>query len=383
VANKRQLEILKAGVEEWNAWRAKQPPDFAASLQSADLLGAEIQGANLTWADLSRANLVQTNLVQANLRSANLTQADLRGADLRLADLTSANLQRTILAFANLREAKLRSLLSQTDLSGANLAGADLRRANLSGVNLSEADLTGADLRDASLWGVRLDRVILTAADLAGAKLSLCVLSETDLSRAKGLDSVIFEGPCEIGVQTLVASTGKIPASFLRGAGVPEPFITNLDALIGAMAPIQFYSCFISYSSRDEEFAERLHAGLQARQVRCWFAPEDLKIGDRFRQRIDEAIRVHDKLLLILTEHSVSSAWVESEVEGALEKERRQKRTVLFPIRLDDAVLDSDRAWAADLRRTRHIGDFRRWKDHDAYKQAFDRLLRDLQCAAE
>ena len=49
--------------------------------------------------------------------------------------------------------------------------------------------------------------------------------------------------------------------------------------------------------------------------MRCWSAPEDMKIGDKFRQRIDEAIRVYDKLLLVLTENSVKSAWVEKEVE--------------------------------------------------------------------
>jgi hypothetical protein len=43
---------------------------------------------------------------------------------------------------------------------------------------------------------------------------------------------------------------------------------------------------------------------------RAWwisFAPEDLKIGDRFRQRIDDAIRLHDKLLLIVSGHSDGS----------------------------------------------------------------------------
>jgi hypothetical protein len=60
------------------------------------------------------------------------------------------------------------------------------------------------------------------------------------------------------------------------------------------MEPIQFYSCFISYSSKDHDFAERLHADLQARGVRCWFAPVDLKIGDRFQERIEESIRVYD-----------------------------------------------------------------------------------------
>jgi hypothetical protein len=151
-----------------------------------------------------------------------------------------------------------------------------------------------------------------------------------------------------------------------------------MRSLVGK--PIEFYSCFISYSSKDADFAKRLHADLQAQNVRCWFAPEDLKIGDKFRMRIDEAIRIHDKLLLVLSENSVKSAWVEKEVETAFEKERRQdNKPVLFPIRLDDAVMQTDQAWAGDIRRTRHIGDFTRWKDHDAYQQAFQRLLRDLK----
>jgi hypothetical protein len=34
---------------------------------------------------------------------------------------------------------------------------------------------------------------------------------------------------------------------------------------------------------------------------------------------------------------------------------------------------------AADIRRTRHIGDFRKWKDHDSFQKSLDRLLRDLK----
>jgi hypothetical protein len=60
-----------------------------------------------------------------------------------------------------------------------------------------------------------------------------------------------------------------------------------MGSLIGKA--FEFYSCFISYSTKDHDFAERIYADLQSKGVRCWFAPEDLKIGDRFRQRIDES----------------------------------------------------------------------------------------------
>jgi TIR domain len=150
-----------------------------------------------------------------------------------------------------------------------------------------------------------------------------------------------------------------------------------MPSLVGKA--IKFYSVFISYSTKDQDFAERLHADLQSKGVRCWFAPHDLKIGDRFRDRIDESIRLYDKLLLILSDHSVESRWVETEVETAFEREHRQPdKTVLFPIRIDDAITQSNRAWAGDIRRTRHIGDFSGWTHHDAYTKAFQRLLRDL-----
>jgi hypothetical protein len=143
--------------------------------------------------------------------------------------------------------------------------------------------------------------------------------------------------------------------------------------------PIQYYSCFISYSSRDEDFVKRLYADLQSNNVRCWFAPEDLDIGDKIRPRIEESIRLHDKLLLVLSENSITSTWVAFEVERALNKEPQGTPNVLFPIRLDDTVMESKAGWADDIKRRRYIGDFTHWKNHDDYQKAFNRLLRALK----
>jgi hypothetical protein len=104
-----------------------------------------------------------------------------------------------------------------------------------------------------------------------------------------------------------------------------------------------------------------------------------MKIGSRIRPMIDESIRVYDKLLLVLSEKSVSSQWVEQEVETALRKERQHGGTVLFPIRLDNSVLMIGEGWSALVKDTRHVGDFTNWKSHDDYQKAFDRLLCDLR----
>jgi TIR domain len=166
-----------------------------------------------------------------------------------------------------------------------------------------------------------------------------------------------------------------------RGGG-PDAFIEYLPSLIGSMSPIQFHSCFISYSRKDEEFAERLHKELQGKGVRCWYAPHDLPIGARIRPVIDSSIHEYDKLLLLLSEHSVNSQWVEHEVETALRREREQNATVLFPVRLDDAAFSMKADWPALITNTRNIGDFRKWKNRRLFDASLGRLLRDLKAKA-
>src|SRR5262249_21102960 len=143
--------------------------------------------------------------------------------------------------------------------------------------------------------------------------------------------------------------------------------------------PIQFYSCFISYGTKDQAFADRLHADLLRKDVRCWLASEDLKIGDQFQLKINDAIRQHDKLVLVLSESSIESSWVEDEVKKALKREEAEGSTVLFPDRIDDAVMETPEPWAAQIRKHRQMGDFRKWKDHDEYSKSLERLIRDLR----
>jgi hypothetical protein len=237
-------------------------------------------------------------------------------------------------------------------LSGANLSGANLFRVDLSGANLS-------------------------GANLSHSRIEATIFGDVDLSTVKGLETLVHHGPSTIDIDTIYLSRGNIPEVFLKGAGVDDTFITYVRSFVGK--PIEYYSCFISYSSKDDAFAKRLYADLQNNNVRCWFVPEDLKWGERIRTGIDEAIRLHDKLLLVLSKSSVASGWVEREVKAALAKERKDKRTVLFPVRVDKAVFESPFDWATEIRHERNIGDFTRWKNHDDYEKAFSRLLRDLK----
>jgi uncharacterized protein YjbI with pentapeptide repeats len=369
MADENQVMLLRRGANEWNAWRA-------ANLDSVNIDSVNLGGANLSRANLSRANLSRANLSRANLSRANLSDAYLREADLREADLSGADLSGANLSEANLREANLSGAnLSGANLSEANLSEANLSEANLSAANLIEACLIAANLSLAILFASNLTRANLSGANLQDALLGSTILADVDLSAVIGLQACKHAGRSIIDILTLQLS-GPLPLAFLRGVGLPDSLIEYLPSLLNR--PIQMYSCFISYSSKDQDFAERLHADIQNKGVRCWFAPHDLPIGAKTWDAIDAAIRTRDKLLLILSENSIGSDWVEDEVNKAFAEERDRKQPVLFPVRIDDSVLQSPEPWARKLRDQRNIGDFRKWKLHDAYQAGLNRLLRDL-----
>jgi hypothetical protein len=344
MANPEHLAILKQGVEAWNRWRAANP-----SLVP----------------DLVEADLMERPLNFINFDSVKLIGADLSHAELMFASLRGAKLSRARLAWAS---------LTGTLLPGADLSNCTLRGAKLMNTDLRQADLTEADLGSSQLLRVEFTWARLTGTNFGKAMSSWGVFAGTDLASAIGLDSVVHIGPSAIGVDTLTLSQGRIPKVFLQGVGVPASFIE----LHYKLPSESYYTCFISHSSRDQGFAEKLCVDLRDKGVNCWFAPEDLRIGDALRQRIEEEIRRTDKLLLVLSEHSVNSPWVQDEVEAALEREQRESRTVLLPIRIDNAVMHTDKAWAASIRRIRHIGDFSNLT-LISYQAGFQRLLRDLK----
>jgi len=182
-------------------------------------------------------------------------------------DLRGADLSETILSDTDLSEAWI---------NRAILEDANLTRANLSWADLSEANLSWADLSEVNLNGAIPIRANLGEADLSGAYLSETIFANVDLSQAIGLDTCGRSGPSVIDHRTL-ARSGPLPISFLRGVGLPDNFIQYLPSLLNQ--PFQFYSCFISYSTKDQQFADRIHADLQNKGIRCWFARHDLPIG--------------------------------------------------------------------------------------------------------
>jgi len=93
--------------------------------------------------------------------------------------------------------------------------------------------------------------------------------------------------------------------------------------------------------------------------------------------------------LLILSDASMNSNWVKTEIANARAREQQQNRQMLFPISL--VPFDRIRSWklfdadtgidSAREIREYFVPDFSNWKDHDSYAKAFERLVRDLKAA--
>jgi hypothetical protein len=151
--------------------------------------------------------------------------------------------------------------------------------------------------------------------------------------------------------------------------------------------PAYFYSCFISHSFADEQFALKLSKALSAKGVKTWLSQKDVLGGMKLHEQLKAGIRQMDKLLLVLSEASIKSNWVGTEVLEARQRERLERMSILFPIRLVDyaklselELFDADegRDLGREIRQF-FINDFSGWQDDTLFEAELNRLLQALK----
>lgn len=225
----------------------------------------------------------------------------------------------------------------------------------------------------------------------ADQTLTTALHALTDREIAVGGKVISFEG----------AQTGDVMIDSIAGRDVikitvnvsyqPPASNTQLSPapLIGAIPQPEQprASCFISYSTTDEAFAHQLADRLRQAEISIWFAPDDMRGGAKLYDQIWQAIQGQDRLILVLSEHSMASNWVATEIRLARKVEREQGLQKLFPIRL--VTMPTLRQWelfdadtGSDLAvevREYFVPDFSQWQDEQAFEQAIGRLLRDVQ----
>jgi hypothetical protein len=120
----------------------------------------------------------------------------------------------------------------------------------------------------------------------------------------------------------------------LRGGGLVPPGSTDL---------------FISYSAKDTEFVQMLATDLAARGLKVWWDKWVMKVGDSLHRKIQDGITNSAWLAVVLSPHSVSSPWVEKELNSGLMKELEQKEVFVLPILYKDCqipILLKDKIYA-------------------------------------
>ena len=361
MANQEQLEILKQGVEVWNSWKDDNPN-----------IEIDLRGANLAKADLSNANFFQADLSEANLHEANLTRSNLMFAEINYADISGANLSEIISQDTGFEGANLR----KATLWKANLDSAELVRADL-----TEANFTGANLSTATLWEASFTRTVLNNANFENCDLAFTLILDVDLRVCLNLQTTNHDAPSYMDMSTIQISRGKIPAEFLRGCGLSDWEIEYArlynselsDDEIGEIfdrahqlrvqQPQQTSDLFISYSHIDGAFVRKLEGSLKNKGIRYWRDTHEMKAG-RIEKQIDRAIRHNPIVLLVLSENSIKSDWVEHEIRTAKELEKELGQDTLCPVALDESWKDSP--WPKRVMEQvmeYNILDFSEWED--------------------
>lgn len=98
-------------------------------------------------------------------------------------------------------------------------------------------------------------------------------------------------------------------------------------------------SVFISYSSDDADFVDRLSTKLIKNNIKVWKDKWKISIGDSLINKILDGIEGASYLCVVISNNSLRSEWVGTEIKAALSKEKDGKHIIILPILLEDCEI--------------------------------------------
>ena len=96
---------------------------------------------------------------------------------------------------------------------------------------------------------------------------------------------------------------------------------------------------FLSHSTKDKEFVQRLAAALEDADFKPWLCEVDIDRGQNFVTKINEGLGQSDLAILVWSPHAAESAWTEQEWTSALARQVEEHRIRLGIILLRDHPL--------------------------------------------
>lgn len=94
------------------------------------------------------------------------------------------------------------------------------------------------------------------------------------------------------------------------------------------------YDVFLSYSAHDRPWVREFASALRAAGVKGWFDAHEIKPGDRWQDRVEEALRQSRTLVMVLTADSVSRPWTFFELGAAVADGKR-----IVPVLTEDVEI--------------------------------------------
>lgn len=96
---------------------------------------------------------------------------------------------------------------------------------------------------------------------------------------------------------------------------------------------------FISHSSEDKIFVEKLATDLKKYHLPLWFDKWEIKVGDSIVEKINEALGIMTDLVLILSKKSVNSKWVKKELSTALMRKLKDNSVKVLPVLIEECEI--------------------------------------------
>jgi uncharacterized protein YjbI with pentapeptide repeats len=181
MATKEHVMKLREGSVAWNQWRWNNPS-----------LTPDLSGETIGRAPLSKLNLARTLLNGTRFIHSTLVQADFSDADLTGATFIQASLVRAKFDQARMYEARFHNCL----LNGATMSGAMLFYTSFDFVDFNDVDVSFAEMGGTKIAG-------------------------SDLSRLKGCELVLHQGPSVIALDTYIYPPGRFRGRSLRVVEYP------------------------------------------------------------------------------------------------------------------------------------------------------------------
>ena len=94
----------------------------------------------------------------------------------------------------------------------------------------------------------------------------------------------------------------------------------------------QMKQVFLSHTSVDKPFVEKLAKDLNRLGVEVWFDKYEIKVGESIFQRVEEGLRNSEYFAIVLSPSALKSEWVQAELSAAWHKKMLTGRNAVLPI---------------------------------------------------